>query len=566
MLVLAKRWNDFSAPVKRRLEKRLLRGRSRLEGEKRAEYTKRRAWLSLSRIHWLQAHGCGFTFDVNAESAKLREFAPEWQQQYAMNAAASMEGRGGWVRTDKEYSALLTEPLDTLLSKAAELSGREHEMLVRSDPFAGLASERPVRAFLALVISGKRNDYPEWAWRTFLYSEARKTDKPKFSALIAERLSRLPASAMAEFVLPASDWLLKSSKVLLSVYPGHFERVWVKLILVLRSNMKTAKSSSVRNNKEPDWATEALNSPGGKLAESLMDNPAKDHLEIGKGFPPTWIGRVEELLALEGDLRRHALVMFAFNLNWFFTIDPIWTEENLISVLDQEGDDQNAVWDGFFWNANVPYPKLYMRIKPHLLSLARRKSVVRLRHSEVLSGILLAGWGSIDEKTGERCVTNAEMRDVLLSADEDFRSHTLWHLERWSQKEEDGGWGAKLPVFLSEVWPRHKKAKSPRISARLCDLAFSDAGNFPKIIDIILPLVTKIDQGRILGHNLMKANDDIVTQFPEKVLALLSAVLPENVSTWPYGIEDTLERIGVAGPSLRHDGRLVELKRRWNAR
>ena len=123
----------------------------------------------------------------------------------------------------------------------------------------------------------------------------------------------------------------------------------MKLISVLRSNIEGAKSSIVRSNKEPDWATEALNSPAGKLAELLMNDPAKDHLEIGKGFPPTWISRVEELLALESDYRRHALVMFAFNLNWFYTFDPIWTEKNLISVLDQDGEDQNAVWEGFFW-------------------------------------------------------------------------------------------------------------------------------------------------------------------------------------------------------------------------
>ena len=106
------------------------------EGEERAEYTKRRAWLSLNRIHWLEAHGCRFSFDVNAESAKLRKFVPEWQQQYAANAAASMESRGGCVRTDKGYSALLNEPLSTLLNKAAELSGRAHGM--------AFGRERPV--------------------------------------------------------------------------------------------------------------------------------------------------------------------------------------------------------------------------------------------------------------------------------------------------------------------------------------------------------------------------------------------------------------------------------------
>jgi hypothetical protein len=565
LLILAKRWNDFPVTVKNRLERRLLCGPSRWESENPGEYPKRCAWLSLNRIHWLEAQGCKFTFDVNAESAKLQKAAPDWQIQYATSAAASREGRAGSVRTDTGYSALLNEPLGTLLSRASEISGSEHELLARNDPFAGLASERPVRAFLALVICGKRNDYPEWAWRTFLFSEARKKDKPKFTALIAERLARLSPGVIAEFMLPASDWLLKLSKVLLSAYPGHYERVWAKLISVLRSNKRTAESFSSRHNKESGWATEALNSPVGKLAESLMDDPAKDQLGAGKGLPPTWIGRVEELLALEGDLRRHALVMFAFNLNWFFAIDPVWTEQNLISVLDQEGDDQDAIWDGLFWNAKVPSPKLYMRIKPHLLNLARRKPVVRPRHSEVLSGILLAGWGSIDEKTGESWITNAEMRDVLLDVDDDFRSHTLRYLERWPRQA--GEWRTKSLAFLTAVWPRHNKAKSPRISARLCDLAFSDADNFSEMADAILPLVTKINQEHIVLHDLRRRNKgDIVDRFPEKVLSLLHTVLPENASAWPYGIEATLDGIGAADPSLLNDARLIELKRQWNAR
>jgi hypothetical protein len=64
----------------------------------------------------------------------------------------------------------------------------------------------------------------------------------------------------------------------------------------------------------------------------------------------------------------------------------------------------------------------------------------------------------------------------------------------------------------------------------------------------------------------MESEANLVNKFPEKMLALLSAVLPEDVAAWPYDIEDMLERIGSAEPSLVRDSRLVELKRRWNAR
>jgi hypothetical protein len=564
---LARRWNDLSVATRKKLERRLLRGRPHLKRKENGDYLKRRASLSLNRIHWLMTHGCKFTSNVQAESTALQKIIPEWKGEYAAGAVASMEVSGGSIRRDKEYSVLLTEPLRTLISKAQELSGYTHiGSFVERDPFAGLASKRPVRAFAALTNCAKRNDYPEWAWRTFLNPEARKPDKPKFSALIAERISRLPTRAVAEFIRPASEWLLQASGALFTYYPKHFEHIWVKLLTVLKSEPERAKPSVVRGNKPPDWAMEAVNAAVGKLAEALMKDPAIKGLEVGKEFPIPWINRVEELLALEGDLGRHAIVMFTFNLNWLFAIDPLWTEKNLISVLTQESDDQDAFWAGFFWSARVPNPKLYMKMKPHLLRFARLKSMDRSSHSQVLPGILLAGWGTINQQTSERLVTDAEMREVLLDADDNFRSQVLWELRGWSTRKE-GDWEAKLPVFLREVWPRYKRAKSPKMSANLCELAFSDAANFPRIVDIILPLVTKIDMEHIaLFHNLRRANSDIAGQFPEKTLALLSAVLPENASAWPHGIEDTLERIGAADPSLVRDGRLVELKRCWNLR
>ena len=561
LLVLAKRWADFSAVVKTQVESRLLSGPSQWDREDTAEYAERCAWSSLNRIHWLKAHGCEFGFDITTESAKLCRLAPKWQQQYAERAAASTESRSGSVRTDTEYATLLPVPLADLLSKAAEFSGRSHSRFVEHNPFAGLASERPVRAFAALTNASKRNDYPQWAWTTFLTSEARKSDKPRLSALIAGRVSRLPTSVFAPLTYPVSEWLLRSSEVLLREFPAQFERVWTKLALVLGSEAEDSGSSIVRG-EEPDWATEALNAPVGKLAQALMNDPQKDSFEAGKGFPLLWISRVDQLLSLRGDLRRHALVMFAFNLNWFYAIDPAWAERNLLSVLDTDGDDQNALWAGFFWGgAKVPNQQLFMHLKPHLLSLAQRKTIGRHDPTQILSSVLLHGWDRVDSATGERWVTNAEMRGVLVDADDDFRSWILWSLGAWSKKEEDG-WRQEVPIFLAEVWPRHTKAKTPKTSAALCGLAFTNPSVFAEVADTVVTLVTTIDRQHLMLHS----KESIVGQYPEKALALLSAVLPENVSGWPYDIEDTLEKIGVADPSLLTDGRLVELRRRWNAR
>ena len=124
------------------------------------------------------------------------------------------------------------------------------------------------------------------------------------------------------------------------------------------------RSGIVRGAKEPDWTTEAINSPTGRLAESMFHDSRKNGLSAGQGFPKLWLDHIEALLALSDDLRRHALVILFHNLNWFFAIDPSWTEKKLLSALDgNDLYDREAAWSGFLWGARTPSQRLYVRLK-----------------------------------------------------------------------------------------------------------------------------------------------------------------------------------------------------------
>jgi len=242
----------------------------------------------------------------------------------------------------------------------------------------------------------------------------------------------------------------------------------------------------------------------------------------------------------------------------------------MLSALEKgDESDRSAIWSGFFWAAKVPNQKLYVRLKPNLLAFAKQLGLPRRGYDEELAGIILAGWGSTHEETGERCISNAEMHDVLLSTDDEFRSHILWQVERWSKSEENEEgekWSAMISKLLRDVWPRQKLVKTSKISARLCDLAFSNVERFPEIAEIVLPLLTTINRDYLMLPDLRETQDNIVDLYPYKTLALLHAVLPDNVAAWPYGIEGTLNRIGEANESLKSDERLIELNRKWRSR
>lgn len=447
------------------------------------------------------------------------------------------------------------------------MSGRADDTLVENDPFAGLSAQHPVLAFSALNNAAKRGDYPEWAWRTFLNSEARKNDKPRFSALIADRMSKYPNESVAGMVDPAADWLLSRCNDLANDYPRTLDRILVKLIDVLRS-LPTA--DSVRGNKDPDWTNEAINHPAGKIAQTLLHDTRATRVEGGTGFPADWLAYVDGLLSLSGDSRRYALAIFAHHLNWFHGIDPRWTNDNLLSVLEgNDQSDRNAVWSGFLWSSNIPRQELFIRLRPDLLALAKERSLARLKYQSILAGIILAGWGTKSKESGERFISDSEMRDVLLETDDYFRAQILWQLMVWSKTSDDGSsetWRVMTPDLLSNVWPRQKSVRSPRVSAALCDLAFSSAEHFPEIAKAMLPLLTIIEKNSLIPHDLLDSSPNVVDMYPPQVLSILYAVLPESVGNWPYGVGDVLDRIGGADHTLRIDDRLLELNRKWNSR
>jgi hypothetical protein len=205
LLVLAERWRTLPEEPRKEIEKRLLGGPPKWIGVDEAKYEEYRACATLDRLQWLADRGCSFSCDLKEEIDKRSRSAQTWKPEYAGRAAASRETRGGWVATNTEHSVLLREPIASILSKARESSGwAQSNTLEERDPFAGLCAERPVRAYRALLQAARDKEFPEWAWNTFLTSNARENDPPRFSAAIGLRLCRFPDASLHKLLYPCT--------------------------------------------------------------------------------------------------------------------------------------------------------------------------------------------------------------------------------------------------------------------------------------------------------------------------------------------------------------------------
>ena len=567
LLTLQQRWPKLPKATTRLIEKRILEGPEQWQKEKKQDFVLRNAFEILDRIYWLDTKNCRLNINLEKEINRLKNNAPGWTPEHAKNADRSREMRAGVFGTDTEHSALLKVPLSQVLIKAQEMNGRNWYGFVDYDPFAGLSGSYPVRALAALRLKAKSGEYPEWAWRGFLHSKKRKDDKLRFKNFIAELLVLANDEALKEIIYLASEWLLSVTNDMTEECVPIFEKLITRLLNFLSDNSDANDSDVACGGSDPDWATEALNSSAGNIAQILYHDPRFKNHTKKQELPVEWRKLVENSLALPGDNSRFALIFYCYHLNRFYKTDPEWTEKNLLSIL--QSDDTRTLeawWNGYFWGVSrLPSPELFQILKPYLLEKKFfNKTFKKSNNHEKFAELILLGWGASNNKS----ISDNEFRKVLLSAGYDFRSHILSQFTEWSNRKNGKFWKLLRKQFLRQVWPIQKTARTPQDSARLIEFAFSDEEGFIAISDAILPLVGKIESD--LDIRLFPSEKEgewrIVDKYPERVLEILYRALPESANKWPYKIDTILKRIVDVNLSLQTDIRWIELTRRWSSR
>ena len=562
LFAISRRWGELPDRLRRRLERRLLRGPPRRKGrESSLDYCERKAHFILGRLIWLRDEGCAFAFDLEAKLRHLRARAPRWRDEFAGSAARSFEARSGWVGRDLRTRGLETEPPATLFARAEQLGGHDHDRMEDRQPLAGLAATRPVRFLRALVLAERRGDSAIGGWETFLDAEARHKDRPRLTWIIARRAAQLPTDVLARIARPVSNWILRLAMPLQQKPREPFEALWSALLRALRGHPEATASGLIDSGKI-DWASHALNSPIGNLGQALMKDGTLE--SSTGGLPPAWLCKVESLLGIPGDARRDALVIFSHQLVWIYPRAPDWAEIHLLSVLGCDPEDERAFWSGFFWASHFPGFELCARLKPFLLAMVNTHRD-RSDHIDKIAGLMLAGWGFFDKtQDNKRCVSDDEMRQALRTGSDVFRCQVLWYLKTWSKEDESGRWASQALILLHDVWPRERAVRTEKTSESLFDLAMDAEGDrFPPMVDAVTPLMTTV-RSEALGVIEMTRIEELVHE-PMALLRLFHVALAQSAIEWPYHADTVVERLA-ANPATAKDPRMVELRRRLAAR
>lgn len=556
LIGLRRRWGGLTAEDKALLVARIVTGPPFWDGADPERYRRYHAHQILSRLHWIEREGLDVEIDLAKARAKPLEILPDWSAEDGNDEIYQSRSRGGWVATDLDHEPLLTVPLDELLDTAAAAAGRRRDVLVEHQPFRGLAAKRPIRALAALVRAAERGETRISAWSDLLWQEVRKTDRPGTKRVIAARLAALPEPVFEANRSAIGEWLGSCGKALFAIDSKAYRHLWDRISRSFVTRAPTTAPDSAEDEPRYDWMTGAINAPAGKIATLFCDEPFWVTPEAPRP-EDDWTRRGDLLLSFEGRALEHVAAIFGSRLSALIYFDQDWATRAIFDPLlvdPHSRPSQAAFACALRYDSRWSKP-MFLKMKPLLLERIAHPDAEESEERSVPVA-LLRGWNTIED--GARLVTDAEMREALIGADDAARLSVANGLSSWMREEPD--WDATIH-FLEHVWPRQLVARSPRISGAFAGIAMEAGDEMPRVTAAVLPLLSPASEGwddRIV----IRRSDDVQTErFPFEHLSLLTALLAPDACNWAYGAFLLIERLSQID-AVRDDPRLVELRRR----
>jgi len=560
---LRRRWADLTFAQTRAIETRILNGRPRRESEPTLEHRRDVAATAASWFSWLQKQNVALSDETLAALPALKANAGGWRESWGDTADRSMDGRGGPVHTDEDFTAVDDLPFSDVLAKCVEISsGRIFGAFTHRDPFQGLVLHKPRTALAVLGFEQRRGEAPISFWSALLQSWP-DTAAARLSCLLAARLARLPLAARAELRHGATSWLQKYRSVLDAYRPGASFALWDALFDALRGGGPAVESVLVSDSGVPvevlhQTVDSAFNAAVGRLARTLIDRLSESKPKAVQGLPSDISSRFEACLDAPGKGGVQAAAMIAQQLKYLYRIDPVWTETHLFRRLNLRHPHAVAAWDGFLWDNRAPQPKLFAALKPLLLDAAADAHLWSGRSSAGRIGafIVLAAFWSTSKNP---LLLPADARRALQSTTDEVRVAALEMVEKFVEAEN--GWRKHGRRFLAEMWPLEIARQTPATSRVWLRIAMSASDLFSEAADAIASasVLCPVDNLETYAWRMRRGSGEgdgaVAKKHPEAVLALLDCLVCPRSARAPYDLEALLETLVSAAPTLREDMR-----------
>ena len=562
------RWDDFGNEHRRSLVDRLLGGPPRRDLWPEDEYPKVRDELAGRYSRWLTLQGLTLDGDQSELLDTIIDGIPEWNDGWASSIITKNSTTVGWIKTDETPDELLKLSDGEVVEKARADLRRDSGSFTNRRPFTGLVKKNPRKALSALTIASRNQDFPIEFW-TALIQEWPDQAAPRLTRVFLLRLGRLPYNVIRELRHSIGRWVTQEFKVVLAFNPDIAWTIFDHFVSGLISNREPATESALgyaRVGREVIKQSRrtyehAINGPIGQITEGLLHALNALSLDEGQGIPDEYKTRLDRLLSAPGEGRDHAVSILTHEVSWLHFLDPDWVTERIIAWFSFDHPEAEPAWNGFLSSQQFPSDPIRTLLKDHVLELipfiysfdwARDLSQVPA------SWIVWMAMFRLSEPDG---VTIREARHCLRRMDDRTRNHAIFILERIGSKNENG-WNELVVPFVENIWPRERKYRTGSSVSSWVSLLVDTGDMFPSVLAAVRRFLVSVEEGSHSLYRFSKTLGDegsLTSQYPEEVLELLDAVVPDSPDNAPMELAEVLSLIEEKKPDLTKDRRYIRL-------
>ena len=568
LFLLNDRWESFSVENRTALVERLLNGPDKMDNWSDEKYPNIRNKRACSYTRWLTLQGRALLQDQVVRLDNMISGLPEWSDDWASNFVKHHFGYVRRVGIDETPGQIIGLPVTEVVKRAKAEHGHDFDNFTEKRPFTGLVKDNPRKALASLSHSARNGEYPQEFWST-LISDWPEETRSRLFCIFLHRLCRLPYESIRKLRSEVGRWI--EHKFLLAF---EFDKVLAwnifdHLVSGLISEDGVATRSGMGEIQiggeviEHSQRTIEYAGPVGNAVRGLYR--ALDSLKLNQGerIPEEFKSRFERLIAAPGEGGDHTVAILTKKISWLYYLDPEWVKDRVIPWFNFDHASSEPAWNGYLYAFNKGFPpqKISVALKPFLLNLFPRLYQWRWDQSlaKVASQIIIELAVCCDDKSDG--LNAREARHCLRNMNDKNRRDAVLRLCQIGKREEDG-WSVHVIPFINDVWPRERAFRTSSLASSWVSLLIETGDKFPEVLSAVRRYLVPVERKTYRLYRFSKGTggeQPLTIKYPEDVLELLGAVVPDSAEDVPYGLDQMLDLIGESDPNLVRDRRFVRL-------
>ncbi len=569
LFLIVDRWPKFSENNRKLIAERILSGPYQLSNETEEQYRLRSNKLVAIYCRYIQLKVSDLPQDINNRFDEIISIIPNWSDDWVTRFIDI-----GIIFTSSKVcedpDELINLPDKEIIQKARAIKEQGNFNLPVKRPFKGLVQNNPRKALLALILESKVDCFPSEYWSDLIFGLPKIYSSTRLERIFLHRLKLLPPEVVFEIRYQLGPWVEQNFHSIVRFDDALGWSVYDHIAdCILASRSVSGEISNVEDldcvptrqsiqNYRPQIDSSIVNFIEAlfKVLKPLEGNELPDYIKT----------RLELFFKGNGKIFDHAVYACMRNLNLLMNIDPEWTKERLIPMMEFEHPSSELAWNSFLERGvlyslplNQEIKRLLVKLFPWINDNAWKNSKSETNAAILLNAIYLE---YLNKLYG---LTQTQMREAIRAMSHKTRNELIWWLgEEFLKKNNDDA--EKIFDFIKEVWPKEKKYHTSSSTVAWIHLLSKAGGLIPEAYNVVKLHLTPVEMHSFPFHDFnypIHMEQSIMSRFPKTTLDLLYRVILPN-PTDPLSIRrlsEILNAIIEAEPKLEGDSRYTQLSK-----